>query len=201
MKKTKKKSPFSFKADHYGVNSPELEPLLQSMESQRFVRISSPLFSKRNDLSIIDRDYAFQDESILAMSPSIKSLVQALNPYSADDVIAISYSLFPETTTNSQIKPKVNKKIVEMFSSLSTEFEEHIDDKIQISPISNEVKALYPQFNDLDARIHMMKSLGLEKLPEINPAAIDNSTGFIAKKYPFFQKYNLEEMLEDARRR
>lgn len=199
IEKNQRRSPFSFKADHYGVNSPELEPLLQSMESQRYVKISSPLFSKRNDLSLINRDYAFQDESILAMSPEIESLVKALNQYSFDDIIAISYSLFPETTKNSQIKPKVNKKITELFSNLSPDFEESFEEKIEIKPVSSEVKALYPQFNDLDVRMHMMKSLGLKELPPIIPDVIDESSGLIAKESSFLKKYNFEELLENAR--
>jgi hypothetical protein len=201
FEKNQKKSPFSFKSDHYGVNSLELEPLLQNLESQRIIAISTPLFSKRNDLSLINRNYKFGNESILAMDSDIESLVQTLNSYSYDEVLAISYHLFPETTTKSEIKPKINKKITELFSSLSSDFEESFEEKVVMTPISSEMKALYPQFNDLDVRMNMMKSLGLEKLPQIIPDMIDESSGIIAKETLFLKKYDFEKLLENARRR
>ena len=201
FEKNQKESPFSFRADRYGVYSPELESVLQKLESERIVKMSKPIFSKRNDLSLMDRNYAFWNEVVLAMGSKIDLMVKELNKYSGDEVVAISYDLFPETTTNSEIKPKVNKIITEMFSSLSSDFEESFEEKTVIEPISSEIKELYPRFNDMDARIHMMKSLGLEKLPEINPDSIDESTGLLDKKHPFFKKYNLEKMLDDARRR
>lgn len=201
FEKNQEKSPFSFKPDHYGVNSSEVEPLLQNLESQRVISISTPLFSKRNDLSLINRNYVFGNESILAMGSKIESLVQALNPYSYDEVLAISYHLFPDTTAKSEIKPKINKKIIELFSSLSSDFEESFEEKVVMMPISSEMKALYPQFNDLDVRMNMMKSLGLEKLPQIIPNTIDESSGIIAKETSFLKKYDFEKLLENARRR
>jgi len=201
FEKNQKGSPFNFKPDHYGVNSSELEPVLQNLESQRMIKISKPIFSKRIDLSLIARNYEFSNEVVLAMGSKTESLVQALNPYSADEVIAISYKLFPETTTKSEIKPKINKIITEMFSSLSSDFEESFEEKVVIESISSETKALYPQFNDLDVRMNMMKSLGLKKLPEIIPDVIDESSGLIAKETSFLKKYDFEKLLEDARRR
>jgi len=201
FEKNQKESPFNFKPDHYGVNSEELEPALQNLESQRMIKISKSIFSKRNDLSLIARNYQFGNEVVLAMGSKIESLVQALNPYSADEVIAISYKLFPETTTKSEIKPKINKIIIEMFSSLSSDFEEYFEEKVVIESTSSETKALHPQFNDLDVRMSMMKSLGLKELPEIIPDVIDESSGFIAKETSFLKKYDFEKLLEDARRR
>lgn len=201
FEKNQKESPFSFKSDHYGVNSIGLELVLQSLESERMIKISKSVFSKRYDLSARDRNYQFGNEVVLAMSSKIESLVQGLNPHSADEVIAISYYFFPENTTKSEIKPKINKKITEMFSPLSSDFEESFEEKVVIEPISSEMKALYPQFNDLDVRMSMMKSLGLKKLPPIIPDMIDESSGIIAKETSFLKKYDFEKLLEDARRR
>lgn len=200
IEKNQKESPFSFKADHYGVNSPELESLLQDLESQRVIKISKPIFSKRNDLSLMDRNHVFENELILEMGSKIESLVQALNPYEADDVIAISYSLFPETTMNSKIKPRINKKITELYSMLSSEFEEVFDEKPSITSITSEARALYPQYNDLDVRLNMIKSLGLKELPPIIPDIVDESSGLIAKNTSILKNFNFEELLENARR-
>lgn len=197
----KKESPFKFRPDHYGIYSPELESVLEKMVNDHHIHLNKSFFSKRQDLSAINRTYDDYDEEVLAMSPKIEPLVQSLNQYSSDEIIAISYHFFPDTTVKSEIKPEINKKITELFSPLSLEFEESCEEKILVKPISNEVRSLYPQFNDLDARLHLMKSLGLKELPPIIPDMIDGSTGLLAKKYPFFKKYNLEEMLADARRR
>ena len=199
FEKNQKESPFRFKPDRFGVNAPELESVLQNLESERIIRIS-PIFSKRKDLSLLDRNYVFGNDVVLEMGSKIKSLVQVLNLYSADDIIAISYSLFPETTLNSEIKPKINKKITELYSKLSSEFEEVFDEKVVMKPVSSDMKPLYPQFNDLDVRLNMIKSLGLKELPSIIPDIIDESSGLIAKKTSILKNFNFEELLEDARR-
>jgi len=197
----KKESPFEFRPDRYGVYPPDLEPVLVQMEKENYIHINKSFFSKRQDLSAVDRSHVFQNETILEMSKKIAALSKALNEYSSDEIIAISYHLFPDTTIKSEIKPEINKKIVELFSPLSSEFEEPIEEEISMESISSNVKALYPQFNDLDARMHIMKSLNLKEVPPIIPDMIDESTGLLAKKHPFFKKYDLEEMLKDARRR
>ncbi|MFY9300438.1 MAG: hypothetical protein WAO91_04545 [Candidatus Nitrosotenuis sp.] len=196
----KKESPFTFKPNKFGFYPPDLEPVLERLENEKYVQVNSNFFSKREDLSLIN---PFNDYTgvVLEESTNIETLVQTLNPYSSDEVIAISYHLFPESSVKSEIRPQINKKITELFSPLSLEFEEADQEKPIAESISNNVKALYPQFNDLDARLQIMKSIGLNKLPPIIPSMIDDSTGFLAKKYPIFKKYNLEEMLEDARRR
>lgn len=192
-------SPFNFINNHYGVFAPQLDQVLGKLEEQNYVRISSPFLSNRQDFSAINSD--FQIFLYAEINSEIKTLVQSLNEYSGDEIIAISYHLFPETTTKSVIKPKINQKITELFSHLSTNFEEKTDMGFGILPNTNEKRALYPQFNDIDMRLHMMKSLGLKELPAINPNAIDESTGIIAKKTSLFKKYDLEELLENARKR
>ena len=63
---------------------------------------------------------------------------------------------------------------------------------------TSETRTLSPQFNDLDVRISMMKSLGLEELPSILPDSIDDSSGIIANETSFLKKYNFEKLLGDA---
>ena len=196
----KKKSPFTFKPNKYGFYPSDLEPVLERLENEKYVQVNSNFFSKREDLSLI-RPFNDYTGVVLEERSNIETLVQALNVYSSDDVIAISYHLFPESSVRSKIRPQINRKIMELFSPLSLEYEESDKEKPISEIIGSNVKALYPQFNDLDARIHIMKSIGLNKLPPIIPSMIDDSTGFLAKKYPIFRKYNLEELLEDARRR
>lgn len=200
LEENKMKSPFEFKADKYGVNAVGLDPVLYKLENENYVHINTTLFSGRQDLSAINRMYDGYSQSIMAISPKIEPLVKTLNDYSKDEILAISYHLFPDTTVNSKIKPIVNKKITELFSPLSVEFEEACDEKPTMKDIGSTVKDLYPRFNDMDVRMHMMKSIGLTEIPQIIPDIIDESTGFIAKKYPLLGKYNLEEMLENARR-
>ena len=105
----------------------------------------------------------------------------------------------PETSINSKIKPKVNKRIIELYSRLSPEFEENFDDKVEIKPIGSDVEPLYPQFNDLDVRLNMMKSSGLQELPPIIPDIIDESSGLIAKETLILKNFDFEELLENDR--
>ena len=199
LEKNHKKSPFSFRSDDYGIYTTELEPVLQNLEGEGYIKMQKSFFSKRVDLVSMNKPHETLDADILEMSSKIKFMVQILNSYSAEDIVACSYSLFPDTAINSKIKPKINKKITELFSQLSTDFEESIEEVVE-KPSSTNNMTLYPQFNDLDVRMHMMKSLELKELPPIIPSIIDESTGLLAKKHPFFKKYNLEEMLENARR-
>ncbi len=187
LEDNKIKSPFDFKADQFGVNTQQLEPVLIRLQTNEMIKVNKPMLSRRYDVSLVVRNHSFVNEAIVGMSLKIKSLVQELNQHPSDDVIAMSYYLFPETTTENKIKPKINKKITEMFSSSSADFEESFEEKTDVQSINSEVRELYPQFNDLDVRIHMMKSLGLEKLPQITPNVVDESSGLIAKNILFFK--------------
>ncbi len=193
--------PFKFRPDNFGVYSPELEPTLENLESNRYVKITRTIFSKRNDLSLLNRSHAFQNEDVLKLSPKIDLLVQTLNPYSSDEVVAISYYLFPEMAVNSLIKPKINKKINELFSISDPDFEDSMMENPLTSPVFSESRTLSPQFNDLDVRMRMMKSIGLEELLPIIPNSIDNSSGIIANETFILKKYDFEKLLGDARRR
>lgn len=70
LEKHKKESPFVFRPDNYGVYPPSMEPVLEKLESQRLIKISSPLFSRRNDLSLMDRAFQFNDQDIIELGPS-----------------------------------------------------------------------------------------------------------------------------------
>ena len=199
LEKNKEESPFRFENKDYGIYTNQLEPTLQKLQQAGQIQIQEDSFSNRQELSIINRNYNIRNNAHFEISKEIKTLVQYLNSYSSDGVIAISYHLFPETTSESKIKPRIDNKIMELFNPLTPEFggkEENVQEKEGLNKFRN----LYPQFNDLDSRVRIMKSIGLDELPPITPSVIDESTGLLAKKHPFFKKYNLEEMLENARR-
>ncbi len=200
FEQNQKKSPFIFKADRFGVNTQELEPLLQDMKVQGTINISKLPDSQKDILFAVNRDHAFKDKEIQEMSPKIEMLVSEINLHTYEEVIASSYCLFPETTTNSEIKPKINKKITELYSKLCLNFEEDSDVMVKDNPVSHDTRPQYPQFHDLDMRLHMMKSLGLERLPPIIPDIIDASSGIIAKETLLLKNFNFEELLENDRR-
>ena len=54
--------------------------------------------------------------------------------------------------------------------------------------------AINMRLNDLNMRMHMVKSLGLKKIPPINVNAIDESSGIIAKTV-HLKNFNFEELL------
>ena len=200
FEKHQKKSPFTFKPDHFGVNTQELEPLLQDMEKRGIISINKLPDSQKNILFIINKNYAYKDKEIQEMSPKIEVLVSELNMHPSEEVIATSYYLFPETTTNSEIKPEINKKITELYSELCLDFEGGSNYNAQINPVSHDTRPQYPQFNDLDMRLHMMRSLGLKSIPPIIPNIIDTSSGIITKETTLLKKFNFEDLLENARR-
>ena len=59
----------------------------------------------------------------------------------------------------------------------------------------------YPKYGDLDMRKNMMKSLGMNKVPPITPDSIDELSGVIHRETVMLKDYDLEGLLEDARRR
>lgn len=52
--------------------------------------------------------------------------------------------------------------------------------------------------NDMDMRLHIMRSLGLKILPPIRPDSIDESSGIIAKTV-LLKNFNFEELLYNDR--
>lgn len=56
------------------------------------------------------------------------------------------------------------------------------------------------EHNDLDMRLHIMKTLELDNLPAINPNSIDEITGIIDRETLFLKKFNFEKLLENSRK-
>ena len=56
------------------------------------------------------------------------------------------------------------------------------------------------EHNDLNMRLHMMKTLKLDNLPVINPNSIDEITGIIYRETLFLKKFNFEKLLENSRK-
>ena len=55
------------------------------------------------------------------------------------------------------------------------------------------------QYNDLEMRLHMMRSVGLKELPQIDPNAVDRLSGIISRVAPSLSKFDFEEMLYNDR--
>lgn len=111
--------------------------------------------------------------------------------------IAISYDLFDDTTLKSRIKPEISQKIAAVYD-LAFEKPEQLAESVKVVTTDHKAE---PQFNDVDARIRVMKSIGRAELPPIIPDSVDKSAGMPPKKYSVFKGTNLEKLLENARRR
>ena len=57
------------------------------------------------------------------------------------------------------------------------------------------------KYDDLGMRKIMMKSLGIREVPAITPDSIDELSGIIHRETIILKNYDLERLLEDARRK
>jgi len=191
--------PFEFKADNFGVNSTDIVPVLESLERQQLVSVNTDEITGRKDIALYNPGMKIPETDFDGMSSQIYELVKNLNALSSEEVIAISYDLFNDTTLKSRIKPEINQKIAAMYD-LAFEKSEQTTESELVKAVTTDYK-LEPQFNDMDARVRVMKSIGCAELPPIIPDSIDKSTGMLAKKYSVFKGIDLEALLEDVRRR
>ena len=198
FEKHKMKSPFSYRPDKFGVYFPQLELVLDDLKKQGMIQVNISRSIRQISIFLKDPTYQASNSSINELGLEIRTLVKTLNSYSADDVIAFSYYTFPDTTGKSEIKPKINERITTMFSEPDPDIKESSS---TIIGIKSGVEALSPQYNDLDMRKNMMKSLGMSKIPPIIPDSIDELSGIIYRETSILKNYNLEEMLENTRRR
>jgi hypothetical protein len=89
--------------------------------------------------------------------------------------------LYPELTKNSKIKAEVGKTNTENNSYLSPEFEIAIDNKESFD-MKSTVSASEHVLNDEYFREKLAKSIGLDKIPKLDPKSFDRLSGIIAKK-------------------
>lgn len=91
------------------------------------------------------------------------------------------YVLYPDLTIESKIKAEVSKANTKNNSYLSPEYEIAIDNNESIE-IDSTVPANEHVFNDEYFREKLAKSIGLDKIPKLDPKSFDRLSGIISKK-------------------
>ena len=197
LEENHKLPPFVFGSGKFGVYSVEIEPVLRSLEQQGYIQTSIDSESKRQSILLLREPSEFKDHDIKEMGTKIESITQRLGDYDYMELVSMSYEMFPKTTTRSMIKPEINKTIDELKPYSDDEY--GINSTNQSVTTSATTTPLYPRFNDLDIRVAMMESIGIDALPTIIPDSIDQSAGIITNS-SLLKKYDFEELLKNARR-
>ena len=196
LEENHKHPPFNFGPNKFGVYSKEIEPAINALEQQGYVKKSIDHVTGRQDFYAVHHKQVLINNDISELESKIENMIKILNQYSKDSLVALSYEMFPETTTNSMIKPSVVRTIDELRDTVTDP--EAYRQNNHASP-SNTRMALSPPFNDLDMRIAVMESIGLDELPIIDPNSIDESAGILANT-SLLKKYDFKKLLENDRR-
>lgn len=107
---------------------------------------------------------------------------------SLKEVLADVYTLYPEYTTNSTIKHKVNKDRIEqesLFEEAEFDIPFESPDKLS-SDITNLITKTPSEhvFNDEDMREKLAKQVGLKNIPNLDSGAFDRLAGMLKDKIP-----------------
>jgi hypothetical protein len=128
--------------------------------------------------------------------PRIVELMQKYKRVGTNQLIALAYDLYPELTIHSKIKPEVNRRLVKNHSGLSPAYEEDVG-VLPSGKLSKKKQTMRDQVNDekffkrreyemqklpdMEARKRMARIAGLTEVPKLDPYAIYNLRGIIAK--------------------
>lgn len=101
------------------------------------------------------------------------------------ELLADVYTLYPEFTGNSKIRPEVGKQQIEANSFLSPEFEIPFESEQTLeSDVTNLITTITSEFvfNDEDMREKIAKQIGLKKIPTLDPSSFDKLSGILQDK-------------------
>ncbi|GEM_PF-2221136 len=144
----------------------------------------------------------------------LSSKMQNYNKASTNDLLMLSYDLYPRLAINSTIVPEVNKQRVKKFSSLSPSFEEDIGamPSPQIDKRKEKIRMLaadeqffkrrdyeMQKLPDLEARRKMAGIIGLKKPPKLDPYAIHRLDSIMQNEIPKGKRFDPVELVRSVR--
>jgi len=194
FKKISNKEEFfsDWKPDKFGVFSKSLAQSLTLLVDDKYVtkdEVINPYGKKSYRYRITD----LGRNEILDLVKEKKDIVEdicGIAQYYFDkptkEVLADVYTLYPEYTGNSTIKPEVNKNKIDQ----ETLFEEPEFDvpSEQSKHMSIDLTNLVTRnisehiFNDEDVREKLAKGIGLKDIPKLDSTAFDRLAGMLGKK-------------------
>lgn len=178
-------------------NSGNFGVFSKSLASDTKLLVEKKFVSSNDVVNVYGKNvarYSITDEGrneiqdMLKEKEIIKKICEITQYYfdkSLKDVLADVYTLYPEFTENSKIKPDVGKKQIETNSFLSPEFEIPFESNQKLeSDITNLITKTSTEhvFNDEELREKIAKNIGLDKIPKLNPDAFDKLSGILEDK-------------------
>ena len=178
-------------SNKYGMFSAGLEKDLNLLRQNNYVHINY-IINKSNkkipriSISNKGRD-AIQDivEKFPSQTSGICGISQVYFNKSLKELIADAYTLYPQYTEKSTIKPEINQVMIKTNSFLNPEFEILFDEPEELkSDMSNLItrQTVEYQYNDEDVREKLAKSAGLNRIPEIDARSFDRLSGILGDK-------------------
>jgi len=192
-KKLANREPFfdDWQPDKFGVFSKSLAKTATVLVEQGFVQkdeVVNYYGKKSSRFRITERGRA-EIQDILTQKQDLVSEICGITQYYFDkplkEVLADTYALFPEYTTNSTIKHEVNKNRIDQESLFEEEFETPFESgqKLQ-ADLTNLLTKTAPEhvFNDEDQREKLAKQIGLKEIPKLDSNAFGRLSGILRNK-------------------
>jgi hypothetical protein len=111
----------------------------------------------------------------------IKEIIGYYHPQKLSKLLENTYVLYPNLTIKSKIKAEVGKANTENNSYLSPEYEIAFDNNEPLE-INSTVSSSEYVYNDEYFREKLAKSIGLDKIPRLDPKSFDRLSGIISSK-------------------
>ena len=172
-----------WEAHDYGGFSSRLDDSLDRLEKHDYVRSrkvakvhgkESHMYVLTNDGKDTIRDFAEKHSSKLK---EIRSLIHPYFQQPLEVLLRDVYQAYPELATNSQIKARVNRS-EEGDLHTSPEYGVPVTDKSEEAPTTVPRQHV---FEDEDSRERLAKSIGLDRIPDLDPRAFGRIEGILAE--------------------
>ena len=190
-----------WRPDNYGGFSPRLAASLGKLERHDYAR-SDEIITKHGypvnryvlteEGKNLIRDFVERHSSKLE---EIKSIISSYFQLSLPLLLKDVYQKYPKLTVNSKIRADINK-ITESRSYQNHEYEMFPNEKIDVS--TPFIASRQHVFGDEDFREKLARSIGLKKIPDLNPRSFDRIKGILSENIDT-EYFDSEELVKDVR--
>jgi len=193
-KKIGKKEEFfsDWQPDKFGVFSKSLAKTTTLLVDEKYVakdRIVNSYGKQTFRYRITEKGRNEIQDLVREKEDTVKEICGIVQYYfgkSLKEVLADTYTLYPEYTTNSTIRPEVNKNRTEQESLFEEpEFDIPFESTQKLeSDITNLITKVTSEhvFSDEDLREKLAKQIGLKDIPKLDTNAFDRLSGILQNK-------------------
>ena len=187
---------------HYGGFSLRLATSLTKLESYGHIQSDEIIIKAESTVSRYSLTESgknlisdFVDEHSSELE-KIKSIIFNYLQKPLDLLLHDVYQKYPELTVNSKIRADINKIATENHSYLSSKYE-IISDKSENIPIFT-VASQQHVFGDEDFREKLARSIGLKKIPDLDPQSFERIKGILSEKIDT-EHFDADELVKEVR--